>query len=129
VLVQTSRWRNRRRRLKVTPPNSAGPVKAAWGNRATRLKVASLNQVSPVKVASSNQTPAVPVRQLLREIRELGYQGSSNLLVRYINQGRWKGTGRTCHRARPPGSCSPGRTASRPASRRRSPASRPPALR
>ena len=34
---------------------------------------------------------AVPVQQLLREIRELGYQGSSNLLVRYINQGRVEG--------------------------------------
>ena len=32
--------------------------------------------------------PGVPVQQLLREIRERGYQGSSNLLVRYINQGR-----------------------------------------
>jgi len=28
------------------------------------------------------------VQQLLREIRERGYPGSSNLLVRYINQGR-----------------------------------------
>ena len=34
------------------------------------------------------EDPAVPVQQLLREIREHGYQGSSNLLVRYINQGR-----------------------------------------
>ncbi len=34
------------------------------------------------------EDPAVPVLQLLREIRELGYQGSSNLLVRYITQGR-----------------------------------------
>ena len=33
----------------------------------------------------------MPVQQLLREIRELGYQGSSNLLVRYINQGRLEG--------------------------------------
>jgi transposase len=32
--------------------------------------------------------PGVPVQQLLREIRELGYPGSSNLLVRYLNQGR-----------------------------------------
>ena len=32
--------------------------------------------------------PGVPVQHLLREIRERGYQGSSNLLVRYINQGR-----------------------------------------
>jgi transposase len=34
------------------------------------------------------EEPGVLVRQLLREIRERGYQGSSNLLVRYINQGR-----------------------------------------
>ena len=33
------------------------------------------------------EEPGVPLQQLLREIRELGYQGSSNLLVRYINQG------------------------------------------
>ena len=37
------------------------------------------------------EEPGVPVRQLLREIRERGYQGSSNLLVRYINQGRLDG--------------------------------------
>lgn len=35
--------------------------------------------------------PGVPVAQLLREIGELGYQGSSGLLVRYINQGRLDG--------------------------------------
>ena len=34
------------------------------------------------------EEPGVPVRYLLREIRQRGYQGSSNLLVRYINQGR-----------------------------------------
>jgi transposase len=34
------------------------------------------------------ENPGIPVQQLLREIRELGYQGSSNLLVRYLNQGR-----------------------------------------
>ena len=34
------------------------------------------------------KSPGVPVQQLLREIREHGYQGSSNLLVRYVNQGR-----------------------------------------
>jgi len=37
------------------------------------------------------ELPAVPVQQLLHEIRERGYQGSSNLLVRYINQGRLDG--------------------------------------
>lgn len=34
------------------------------------------------------EDPGVPVRQVLREIRELGYQGSSNLLTRYLSQGR-----------------------------------------
>ena len=35
--------------------------------------------------------PAAPVTHLLREIRELGYTGSANLLVRYLNQGRAEG--------------------------------------
>lgn len=35
--------------------------------------------------------PGVPVTHLLREIRELGYTGSANLLVRYLNQGRAEG--------------------------------------
>ena len=34
------------------------------------------------------EEPGVPVAQLLREIRERCYLGSSNLLVRYINQDR-----------------------------------------
>ncbi len=34
------------------------------------------------------ENPAVPVTHLLQEIRDLGYTGSSNLLVRYIDQGR-----------------------------------------
>ncbi|WP_406360424.1 ISL3 family transposase [Streptomyces sp. NBC_01544] len=34
---------------------------------------------------------AVPVTHLLKEIRELGYTGSANLLVRYLNQGRAEG--------------------------------------
>jgi hypothetical protein len=34
------------------------------------------------------EEPGVPVQQLLREIRERGYPGSSSLLVRYLNQGR-----------------------------------------
>jgi transposase len=37
------------------------------------------------------EEPGVQIRQLLQEIRELGYQGSSNLLARYINQGRLDG--------------------------------------
>ncbi len=34
------------------------------------------------------EDPAVPVQQLLRQIRERGYTGSQNLLYRYITQGR-----------------------------------------
>ncbi|MBC7277079.1 ISL3 family transposase [Nocardioides sp. NBC_00368] len=37
------------------------------------------------------EQPGIPLTHLLAEIRELGYQGSSNLLVRYINQGRLDG--------------------------------------
>jgi hypothetical protein len=35
--------------------------------------------------------PTVPLTRLLAEIRELGYTGSANLLVRYLNQGRAEG--------------------------------------
>ena len=35
--------------------------------------------------------PAVPVKQLFREIKERGYTGSLNLLYRYITQGRAEG--------------------------------------
>ena len=38
--------------------------------------------------AQAKKEPGVPIQRLLREIREQGYPGSSNLLVRYINQGR-----------------------------------------
>ncbi|MYS81795.1 ISL3 family transposase [Streptomyces sp. SID5474] len=37
------------------------------------------------------ENPAVPVTHLLREIKELGYAGSANLLVRYLTQGRAEG--------------------------------------
>ncbi|MER5262694.1 ISL3 family transposase [Actinosynnema sp. NPDC002837] len=35
--------------------------------------------------------PAVPATRLLAEIQDLGYTGSANLLVRYLNQGRAEG--------------------------------------
>jgi hypothetical protein len=34
------------------------------------------------------ENPNLPVTHLLAEIREIGYPGSANLLVRYLNQGR-----------------------------------------
>jgi hypothetical protein len=44
------------------------------------------------------QDSAVPVLQLLTEIKQLGYQGSQNLLYRYIIQGRIEcATARRCH--------------------------------
>jgi hypothetical protein len=58
-----------------------------------------------------SEEPGVPVQQLLREIRELGYPGSSNLLVRYLNQAARTPRGRTCRPARPSSSCSAGPTA------------------
>jgi len=38
-----------------------------------------------------SEDPAVPVTHFLREIKERGYTGSANLLVRYITQGRAEG--------------------------------------
>jgi len=35
-----------------------------------------------------SEQPGVAVTRLLAEIRDLGYTGSANLLVRYLNQGR-----------------------------------------
>jgi hypothetical protein len=59
-----------------------------------------------------SEDPAVPVTHLLREIKELGYTGSANLLVRYITQGAGRGRPRhplpapgrpaPAHRPRPP---------------------------
>ena len=73
------------------------------------------------------EEPGVQVRQLLREIRELGYQGSPACSPATSTRGALRETGRTCHPAGPPGSCSPGQTASAPDSTRRSPSSPQPA--
>ena len=51
--------------------------------------------------------PAVPVTHLLEEIRELGYTGSANLLVRYVNQGRAEGDRPSPPHVTPAASCSP----------------------
>ena len=58
--------------------------------------------------ARQAQDPAVPVHQLLAEIREQGYNGSVNLLYRYITHGRSNPAARTYHPSASPGSCSPG---------------------
>jgi hypothetical protein len=75
------------------------------------------------------EEPGVPARQLLREIRGRGCQGSSACSSATSTRAARTATARTCHPAGPPASCSPGRTASPAASKRRSLASRPPAPR
>jgi hypothetical protein len=62
--------------------------------RAAQYRPAPVDQHHDYLRKSRSEEPGVPVQQLLREIRELGYPGSPNLLVR------------TCRPARPPGSCS-----------------------
>ncbi len=62
--------------------------------------------------------PAVPVWQLLAEIREQGYPGSMNLLYRYITQGRVEADRPHLSPGASPGSCSPGPTPSATTSRR-----------
>jgi transposase len=74
------------------------------------------------------EEPAVPVQQLLREIREHGYQGSSTFWSATSTRAASTATARTCHRAGRPASCSPNQTASPPASEKRSPAFNAPAL-
>lgn len=70
------------------------------------------------------ENPAVPVTHLLQEIRELGYTGSSSLLVRYINQGRVEADRPALSPRRLARYCSPAPTASRTTNGN---ASRPPA--
>jgi Transposase len=56
--------------------------------RAARYRPALVDPYRDYLRKRRTEEPGVPVQQLLREIRERGYPGSSNLLVRYISQGR-----------------------------------------
>jgi hypothetical protein len=75
------------------------------------------------------EEPGVPVAQLLREIRKRGYQAAPTRSSGTSAKAAQRENGRTCHGGGPPGSCSPGRANSRPASTRRSPGSPQPASR
>jgi transposase len=69
--------------------------RASEPERLQRVPKYRLTLVDPYRDYLRNrraEEPGVPVWQLLREIRERGYQGSSNLLVRYVNQGRLEGS-------------------------------------
>jgi transposase len=56
--------------------------------RAPRYRATLVDPYSDHLRARRAADPAVPVHQLLAEIREQGYPGSMNLLYRYITQGR-----------------------------------------
>jgi hypothetical protein len=56
--------------------------------RAPRYRATMVDPYRDHLRARRAEDPAVPVHQLLAEIRELGYPGSMNLLYRYITQGR-----------------------------------------
>ncbi len=56
--------------------------------RAPRYRATLVDPYRDHLRARRAEDPAVPVHQLLAEIRELGYSGSMNLLYRYITQGR-----------------------------------------
>jgi transposase len=56
--------------------------------RAARYRPALVDPYRDYLRGRRIQEPGVPVQQLLREIRERGYPGSSSLLVRYLSQGR-----------------------------------------
>jgi transposase len=56
--------------------------------RAPRYRATMVDPYRDHLRARRSADPAVPVHQLLAEIREQGYPGSMNLLYRYITQGR-----------------------------------------
>ena len=56
--------------------------------RAPRYRATLVDPYRDHLRARRAEDPAVPVHQLLAEIREQGYPGSMNLLYRYITQGR-----------------------------------------
>lgn len=68
------------------------PMKEPTGDRrAPRYKPTLVDPYRDHLRRRRSEDPAVPVTHLLREIKELGYTGSANLLVRYITQGRAEG--------------------------------------
>jgi transposase len=56
--------------------------------RAPRYRATLVDPYRDYLRARRAEDPAVPVHQLLAEIRAMGYPGSMNLLYRYITQGR-----------------------------------------
>ncbi|MCZ4120233.1 ISL3 family transposase [Streptomyces sp. H39-S7] len=79
------------RRLGVSLNTVKRYARAAEPDRMVRAPVYRSCLVDPYRdhlCKRRTDDPAAPVTHLLAEIREQGYTGSANLLVRYINQGR-----------------------------------------
>ncbi|MFI6893865.1 ISL3 family transposase [Streptomyces sp. NPDC050256] len=79
------------RRLGVSLNTVKRYARAAEPDRMIRAPVYRSSLVDPYRDhlrKRRTDDPAAPVTHLLTEIREQGYTGSANLLVRYINQGR-----------------------------------------
>jgi hypothetical protein len=96
----------------AAPPSPGGRI------RALRHRATLVDPYRDHLRARRGADPAVPVWQLLAEIRELGYPGSRNLLYRYITQGRVEADRPHLSSGTSPGSCSPGPAISAAASSR-----------
>ncbi|WP_460348305.1 transposase family protein [Actinoallomurus acanthiterrae] len=127
-------WRCPRQTFREQFPGSGCVTRdeqSAWPSRSGRRidkpeKMRRAPQYRPALVDPNRgylrnrraEDPAVPVLQLLREIRERGYTGSQNLLYRYITQGRVEDDRPAVSPAGSPDCCSPARRSrARPADR------------
>jgi hypothetical protein len=73
--------------------------------RVPKYRPALVNPYRDYLRRRREEEPGVAVRLLLREIRGLGYPGSSSLLIRCLNQAAPTPGDLTCRPAGPPGSC------------------------
>ncbi|GHA44732.1 hypothetical protein GCM10010372_50800 [Streptomyces tauricus] len=78
------------RRLDVTRNTVKRSARRSEPDRVIRAPVSRSCLVDPYRDhlrQRRTEDPAIPVTHLLAELREQGYTGSANLLVRYSNQG------------------------------------------
>jgi transposase len=91
LLSQGTGLRECARRLDLSVKTVRRYARADHPGRMQRARQYRLTLVDPYRDHLRKrraEEPGVPVLQLLREIRELGYPGSRTLLVQYIAQGR-----------------------------------------
>jgi len=75
----------------INPPRPGGVREQTTRERWNKIHRLLGQGVGLLDCSRHTADPAVPVTHLLQEIRALGYTGSANLLVRYLNQGRAEG--------------------------------------